>query len=249
MIAACRILATTGLAVAVLLCATAAANAQEQPERIQLRGGVFDQNTFAPVRGVLVEVPGLEVATTTDSLGNFLLDVPMGPGYRLSVEQLGYVSTGIVVLAAEFNRPVMISIAPDPVMLEGLTIVVDRFQSRRRSSMSSVRTIDAERLARWGSRNMLSVLRTRIPFLRRCAREPSEYCVTARGRSVRVSVCVDEFRAFGGVAQLAAYPPSSMHLIEVYRGSGGTSIRAYTRRFVERLTKKPRRLRPLSVGC
>lgn len=249
MIPARRMLATTGLTVAALLCATASAHAQHQPERIQIRGAVFDQSTFGPVSGVLVEVPGLKAATATDSLGNFLLDLPIGPGYRLSVGRLGYESTGVVVLASEFHLPVMISIAADPVMLEGLTIVVDRFKSRRRSSMAIVRTIDSERLARWGSRNMLSVLRTRIPFLFLCPSDPFEYCTRSRGRTVRVRVCLDEFRAYGGVEQLAAYPPSAMHLIEVYRDRGVFSIRAYTRRFVERLTRNPRRLRSLLAGC
>lgn len=249
MIAACRMLTTTGLTVAVFLCAPAGAHAQDQSERVQLRGAVFDQSTFAPIHGALVEVPGVDASTTTDSLGNFLLDLPPGPGYRLSVVQLGYASTGIVVLATDFHIPVMISIAPDPVMLEGLTIVVDRFRSRRRSSVSSVRTIDSERLARWGGGNMLSVLRTRVPFLFRCPSQPFEYCVRSRGRSVRVSVCIDEFRAFGGVDELVAYPPGQFHLIEVYRSRTGTSIRAYTRRFVERLTRNPRRLRSLSAGC
>ncbi|MCH7563148.1 MAG: hypothetical protein IH968_04915 [Gemmatimonadetes bacterium] len=60
---------------------------------------------------------------------------------------------------------------------------------------------------------------------------------------------VDEFLASGAVARLAAYPPGALHLIEVYLDPSRTSIRAYTRRFVEKLTKNPRRLRPLSVGC
>lgn len=57
----------------------------------------------------------MEAATTTDSLGNFLLDLPPGPGYRLSVEQLGYLSTGFVVLASDFHLPVMICLPQESV--------------------------------------------------------------------------------------------------------------------------------------
>ncbi len=249
MVPSCRIFAAAELTVVVLLCATAIAHAQEQPERIQLRGAVFERGTFAPVPGALVGVPGLDATTKTDSLGNFLLDLPPGPGYRLSVEQLGYVSTGTVVHASDFHLPILILIAPDPVLLGGLEGAVDRLRGRRLSSKSSVRTIDSERLARWGGRDMLSVLRTRIPSLRRCASDPSQYCVRSARRTVPVSVCVDEFLASGGVARLAAYSPRALHLIEVYRGRNGTSIRAYTRGFVEQLTEKPKGLRPLSVRC
>lgn len=244
-----RTLASAGFSIALLLCAKAVVHAQERPERIQLRGGVFDQNTSAPVPGALVGVPGLEAATTTDDFGNFLLDLPMGPGYRLYVEKLGYSSTGVVVLDADFHLPVVISIAPDPVLLEGLKVVVDRFERRRRSSMASVRIIDSETLARWGGRDMLSILKMRIPFLTRCPRAAFAYCVYSRGRTVRVSVCLDEFPAYGGVEQLASLPPSALHLIEVYRSRTGTRVRAYTRRFVETLTRNPRRLRPVSIGC
>lgn len=247
MIPTCHKIASAVLSVAVLFCTTAVVHAQERPERIRLRGGVFDQNTSAPVPGVLVEVPGLEAAATTDSFGNFLLDLPLGPGYRLSVEHLGYASTGVVVLAADFHLPVLISLAPDPVMLEGLKIVVDRFRSRRLSSPYAVRTINSDWLSRWGGRDMLTVLRARIPFLRPCPNDPFDYCGRFRGRTARVSVCLDEFPAYGGVAQLAAYPPSEFHLIELYKG--GTQVRAYTRRFVARLTKNRRRLLPLSLRC
>ena len=163
------------------------------------------------------------------------------------VEQLGYTSLRVPVFAETFRLPVVISIAPDPVMLEGLEILVDRIRSRRRSSPYSVRTIDAESLTRWGGADMLTVLEARIPFLRQCPNDPFQYCALFRGRTVTVRVCLDEFPAFGGVAQLAAYPPSEFHLIEIYRR--GTQVRAYTRRFVERLTKSRRTLLPLSVRC
>lgn len=215
--------------------------------RIQLRGGVFDETTSAPVRGVWVEVRGAEAATATDSLGNFLLDLPWAEAYHLSVKLLGYSSIGVVVFASDFDLPVFISVAPDPVILEGLRVVVDRFRSRRLSSPYSVRAIDSDRLGQWGGTDILPILRAQISFLRSCPNSPNDFCRRFRGRMVRVSVCIDEVRATGGVAQLAAYPPSAFHLIELYRG--GTEIRAYTRKFVERLTKTRRKLRPLSLGC
>lgn len=223
------------------------AHAQDQQERVRLRGVVHDQDTFSSVSGVLVEVPGLNVATTTDSLGNFFLDLPSAPGYVLYVEQLGYASGRVPVFAEDFHLLVFVSIAPDPIMLEGLRVAVDRFRSRRRSSISAVRTIDLDDLAMWVGRDMFAVLRARIPFLRRCPRDPFQYCVSSRGQTDRVRVCIDEMPAPGGVDQLAAYPPSYFHLIEVY-GRGG-SIRAYSRRFVNKLTRNPRRLLPLSLGC
>lgn len=242
-----RRLAAAGLSVAMLLGGGGIAHAQDQLQRVLLRGTVHDQDTFSPVSGVLVEVPGLDVATTTDSLGNFFLDLPSAPGYVLYVEQLGYASGRVPVFADDFHLPVFISIAPDPVMLEGLKVVVDRFGTRRRSSISAVRTIDLEDLAMWVGRDMFTVLRARIAFLRRCPRDPFQYCVSSRGRTNRVRVCIDEMPALGGVDQLAAYPPSHFHLIEVY--DRGRSIRAYSRRFVNKLTRNPRRLLPLSFGC
>ena len=110
-----------------------------------------------------------------------------------------------------------------------------------------VQTIDAEALEDFAGRNMFAVLRFRVPFLRRCSESGFQYCVPRRGRTSRVRVCIDEFPMAAGVDMLGSYPPEYFHLIELY--DRGTMIRAYSKRFVARLAKHPRRLDPLGVRC
>jgi hypothetical protein len=72
-------------------------------------------------------------------------------------------------------------------------------------------------------------------------------CVRRRGALVLPLVCVDELRAFGGLAELRSYPAASLYRVELI--DGGTHIRAYTTLFMERVRAGHIALRPTISGC
>jgi hypothetical protein len=120
-----------------------------------------------------------------------------------------------------------------PILLEGLTVVADRFESRRRSTPTAVRWLDQKALATAPQENALEVLVARGGLTRvACRGVWSNECVLARGSVVEPSVWVDEAPFLGGFEYLRTIQPHELYMVEIY--AGGRHIRAYTNRFMER---------------
>lgn len=222
----------------------------QEPEtlgRTTIRGKVFDASTGAPLFGAFVAPEGLRTGFLTDTLGNFALTLPNGAAFHLFAEQLGYETVEVEVLRTDANRPVMIGMRPNPIMLEGVTALVDRFQSRRSFFPGSVRTYDRERLLSSGGQDALQFVASRTGVVRPCYGDPLNYCVWRRGRLRRMQVCIDEIAVFQGSRHLEMYHPQDFYLIEVY--DWGSQVRAYTNSYVERTVDRGTPLRPLIMGC
>lgn len=238
----------SALLLALAFGGASTAAAQEDPTRPVLRGRVVDAETRAPLSGAFVMPFGGARAVVTDSLGLFRLTMELAPSYPLTVEQLGYATVSVTLpgtASAEFTT---ILLPPNPLALEGLTVLVDRFERRRRFHFGSVQVLDQDRLRRSARPNAYEIVRAAVPFARPCFGVDYDRLCTPRRGSVRpVDVCLDDVPLWSGIDVLEAYDPAELYLVEVY--DRGQEIRIYTRYFVEERLRTGRRLAPLSWGC
>ena len=214
------------------------------------RGSVIDVHTQMPIPNAMVAFDGSTTMTLTDSLGRFVLRAPPAWEYRLSVAVLGYVPTAFDVGEEELERTLVVALRPDPIALEGLEILVDRFERRRRFRSGPVRTVDQAVLARTSGSTAFDVVRRQVGSLRHCPPRlgtAGDVCVMRRGRQEVSRICIDEMQAFRGMEDLETYLPSDLYLIEIY--DRGLEIRVYTNWFVEQAMRERRRLRPLAFSC
>lgn len=236
--------------VSAVILAAPGASAQQNDDsgRTTIRGKIFDATTGYPLFGAFVVPDGQQTGFLTDSLGNFVLTMPNGAAFHLTANQLGYESVGLEILRMDAVRPIMIGMNPDPIMLEGVTTLVDRFQRRRSFFDGSVWAYDRDRLLTQGQgQDALQFVSSRSGMVRACYYDPLSYCVWRRGQLRRMQVCIDETLMFRGGRELEIYSPQDFYLIEVY--DRGSQVRAYTTAYVERSVNRGIPLRPLSRGC
>jgi hypothetical protein len=228
----------------VLAVGVGGVRAQEQEENV-LAGRVIDATTGTPLVGAFVHLEGEDWGVLTGEEGTFRL-----PGVRegvlpVVVEQLGY---GKEVHTARFGAdspPVLLALDPDPVLLEGIQVVTDRFERRRKALAVPSLAFDREDLVTSPAFNLLDFVAART-LLRpvRCGSLSFDgICAHVRGSLRPVSVYVDEAPVLGGLDYLEMMDPHEVQRVEVYRS--GAHIRIYTQAFMERAGKI--RLTPVAV--
>lgn len=236
----------TGVTVLALMAAALGpgrAHAQDRtPATFDLVGTVTDQ-AGVPLVGAFVAPEGSEWGSLTGRDGRFVLpNTPRGQ-ITLTAELLGYEKltwTGL----ADAGRPIPLTLVSKPILLEGLTIVANRFEYRRRAAATSVRWFDQHALATSPQDNALEFLATRGGLFRvPCSGVWSQECFVVRGRVTEPSVWVDEAPLIGGLDYLRVIPPHELYLMEIY--GSGRHIRAYTTRFMERAAE--RRIWPIPL--
>ena len=214
---------------------------------VRLRGRVIDEVTRAPLEGAFVAPVGSVTGYMTDSLGLWALEVdPNRAGYPITGEQLGYSVLEVTLGPTAGEEFTTVKMSPNPIAVEGLKVLVDRFQRRRRFYYGSVRVVDQTRLLRFAG-SAYDVVRREVPFASVCIGAPDELCAVRRGRRIKVDLCIDEVPTYGATSALESYDSSELYLVEVY--DRGRQIRVYTRWFVERALRQGRRLQPLEWGC
>lgn len=235
---------TPGLLLAALLLLYPGARpaAAQEPPRMTVTGQVMDVYTDAPLAEAIVHLPELKIRAATDSLGKFTLrGVAPGP-HRWVIHRLGY-SSWEEVVEVEDEAELEVRLLPRPVVLEGITVTVDRLETRRRAVATSVRTVGRKEILRSAAATPLDLLRRAGVVAMPCSTGGlGTECAYVRGRLTRVSVVIDEQPAPGGLEQLAAYLPQEIYLIESY--GGGSHVRAYTTWFMEQVAKGKARIRP-----
>jgi hypothetical protein len=249
----------TGIALAAmtlaLLALTLPLFGQDAGPR-EVRGRVLDAVTGDPLSSVWVEEAEAGRGTLTRKDGTFLLPrFPAGGGW-LTFDQLGYLDGRIWVgtdaeegVAEGETYFVEFLLEPDAILLEGLSVTVDRLTRRRRAVATSVRAFDRDDLAFSPFFTALEHIEARVGFRTMPCRTRSigfADCAYIRGRSEPVSVWVDEAPVLGGLTYLDVIQPHEIHTLEVY--GRGRHIRVYTHQFMERLAKNPRTLMPITVG-
>lgn len=230
-------LSALGLAILV-----GALGAQERraDERGALAGSVMDP-AGRPLAGVFVSEAGARWGVLTGGDGRFALP-DMKPGtVQLAAELIGYETLSWSGDPAP-GEAVVLVLEPKPVVLEGLTVVADRFASRRKAVPVSVRWFDRTALSTSPHATVLDFLRSRGgTSLVSCRGTWSAFCVWSRGRMVEPSVWLDEAPLLGGLDYLAMFQPHELYMVEVY--GAGRHIRAYTNHYMERAAN--RRLHPI----
>jgi hypothetical protein len=215
------------------------------PDSRSLVGRVIDATTGTPLVGAFVHRTGEDQGVLTDDEGRFRLPgIPAGI-VSLSVEQLGYVTQIRTSLVSEDADPIVLALDPDPILLEGIQVVTDRFERRRRALAVSSQAFDREDLVTSPAFNVLDFVTSRTPLRPfRCGSVSLDgICAFVRGRIRPVTVYVDEAPFLGGLAFLEMMEPHELQRVEVYRG--GAHIRVYTQAFMERAGRT--RLTPLAV--
>ena len=227
--------------IAVALLASEGIGQEIQSEAFDLVGAVVDDSNGQALAGAFVSLTGSDWGSITNENGRFAIP-DLGAGtYSIRAEQIGYetlVWEGQISAAA----PLQLRMA---MILEGLQVVTDRFQSRRNGNATSVRMYDRTALTSTSQPTVLDFVAFRVGSAReRCASNArADICLRIRGRNVEPTIVVDELEILGGMDYLAAIAPHELHMVEVF--GQGRHIRAYTTRFMERAAKT--RLQPVTV--
>ena len=108
------------------------------PTKVAFAGRVTDAATGKPLIGAVVSVPDSRRDALTDREGSFRIGGLSAGTYTVEVSDLGYNDLKAEVELTSTGEPVSLSLAPDPVLLEGITVSVDRLESRRRTSPYAV---------------------------------------------------------------------------------------------------------------
>ncbi|HEX2190829.1 MAG TPA: carboxypeptidase-like regulatory domain-containing protein, partial [Longimicrobiaceae bacterium] len=212
--------------------------------RITVGGTVLDAVSGAPVPDAAITLPRLKRSVVTDAQGRFTLrEIPAGT-HRWVVSRLGYANWDQEVEATEDGAEFSARILARPEVLEGITVVADRFETRRRAAATAVRVADRRDILASAAANALEVIPSRLDLrVFPCSiSTPDELCTEVRGRILRPMVIIDE-HAPGKLEHLTTYLPHELHIVESY--FGGEVIFVYTTAYVEALAKSRRPLQPV----
>jgi hypothetical protein len=206
----------------------------QQTARIRVTGQIIDESTKAPVATAVVRLERVSRAVVTDTLGRFVLDpIPSGK-HRLEAARIGYI-TAVADVDLSEGDTLIVEMQPQPVVLEAVTAIADRLKARRNRTPVAVRAYDLRTLADYAG-NLKQFLQSRGAFFAPCPRGRAAFfaddCASVRGRTVPVTLYVDESR-FGG--PLDTYYPQEFELVEYYPSHA--MVRVYTRTFLERVAK------------
>lgn len=194
---------------------------------------VVDAVTEAPLARASVSVAKSDWQSLTTESGRFLLCEIGGGPHWLTVERLGYETFAAPVQATASGDPVRVRMQADPIVLEGLEVVMDRFRHRRRAVATTVQTYDEEELASGSHLSVADFIDSRPGIIAGPCRFRT--CVRVRGGRFESDIYLDEVPLFGGWAELESIPTAQLYLVEVY--GRGRHIRAYSHAFMQRAAK------------
>lgn len=230
-----------GLLLAMALAAQVQGQEADASGPFDLVGIVVD-DAGRPLVGAFVSLEDSDWGSISTDAGRF--EIPsVTPGtVSLEVELLGYETLHWTGSVRE-SRPLSLTLAPRPIVLEGLNVVTSRFESRRKATGASVRWFDRADLVTSVSNDVIDFVATRAGLSRTTCRSVwDDECFMVRGRAVAPEVWIDEAPVVGGMDYLRTVRPYELYMVEVY--AGGRQIRAYTPRFMERAAKT--RLQPIA---
>lgn len=245
---------TRRLLLGVFLIAGLAGSVRAQEQKSTIVGHVLDSQQGKPLAGVLVEIVDGPTAFT-DERGRFSFD-DLDPGpWVLRATRLGYHGVELDIEDLIENQ-VLVPLVPDPVLLEGLEVTLNRLAERRTSLPYSVRLIPEEDL-RNSIRNVADVVRDRAGFrVFPCSESPTlpgartagglGLCARIRGTVDSLYVYVDDMRRYGGLEELATYQARDLNSVEVITTC--RMIRLYTNSFIAFLARTGRPLARIR-GC
>ena len=204
----------------------------------QVEGTVVDARTGKPLALVIVEIPRLRRTTITDDAGRFRFDdVPAGE-HGMRVRLVGYQAHSRPVQPGQAT-PIEVRLSEDPVLLAGLTVTVNRFDSRMKAVPYAVRVMDKREVAGSAANDAAEfVVRRAGMFRTNCRSNRQTNCFSIRGSAVEPRVYIDDAHAPAGIDMLANIPREEINRVEV--------IRVYTDRFMEWAARN--NYRPVPLG-
>lgn len=247
-----RAAVSTVLAFALVLPAAQppSARAQDRPAEAEratsrLAGTVVDHVSGEPIRHAEVYLPVRNIGFLTTEDGGFdIPDLPLGE-HTVQVRRLGYRTASMQVEVTDPPHLLQLRMAPEPVVLEGLEIISDRFERRRRATPLSTRVFEVGDLLTSPATTMRDFLagQAMVP-IHPCPLESLAFdCVRVRGQLRSPAVYLDEMPLLGGLDALAGWSPQEFQLVEIY--GRGRHIRVYTQHFLERAART--RLAPVPI--
>ena len=217
-----------------------------------LRGQIMDAETQEPIFGVFVSFPHSGRGVFTDSLGFFSLPADSDPPYGIRIAQLGYHGMEGQLAVEDVGKPIMVALAPDPIEMEGLTVLADRMAERRVGPYGSGEILDQAQLIASPDGSGYDLVIRMLPFVQPCDMESEALC--AGGRLVRggprqVTVCVDGQRIAPQFTETAlqGIQPQGLYMVEVFSRAG--EVRMYSPSYIKRMMEGGMTLPPLSFGC
>lgn len=212
-----------------------------------LVGKVVDSGTGKGLAYAVVTLDKGEPHVITDSTGTFRFGGLQKGIYNLTATQLGYARLTLPVVVSDNPEPVTFQLFPDPIALEGIKVMGDRFRGRRNALPVASSAYDHDRLERSPALNVMDFLalegKLSPAMCPGIGQGNSMYCFNRRGSVVQPQVFLDEAPLPAGMTQLEGYHPNDLYLVEVI--SNGLMIRAYTKAFMDRLSKNPHALEPI----
>jgi hypothetical protein len=217
-----------------------------------VRGRVIDQQTLTPVGLAFVAQVTSDRGVLTDALGQFAL--PIDPAFpsRVQVTVLGYRVLQTDIPAGRAGQMLTVMLEPDPVEIEGLTVLAERLADRRRGAYGVADILEREQLLAAPDASGYELIRRMLPFVQPCGPDTEALCLGGRGiRSERrtVSVCFDGHQIPESMIQTSLSPvdPTGLYLVEVYSRVG--AVHMYSPGYMKRLIQEGPDLPPLSFGC
>jgi hypothetical protein len=231
------------LTVAALALLASGSEAQEIDRApFDLFGVVVDATSGEALVGAWVGYADSDRGSITDDNGRFRFPAIMPGRLALTVEQIGYESLEWAGAVANTGEVLRIELQPQPIVLEGLRVMVDRFETRRRSVATTVLAYDASDLQVGAAPTAMEFVRNRVnSSFQPCRGGFGGTCLWIRGQLTQPTVYVDEMPVMGGLDYLDTFAPWDLYMIEIY--GRGQHIRAYTHHYMERVAKL--RLHPL----
>ena len=140
-----------------LLFSTASAQ-----DRSSITGIITDAETGKPLAGAIVVASGTAVGTNTSASGEFLLTVPAAGTIDMEFRYIGYTTVRRTV-DLRTDVTLRLSIALQPTVLPGQTIVVTATRARERETPATFSTLDARELASRYSTQDIPQLLSELP--------------------------------------------------------------------------------------
>lgn len=218
-----------------------------------VQGKVLDAMTFMPVGGAFVAQMDSDRGVLTDSLGVFTLQMDPRFGTRIRIWQLGYRDVQADAAGAGPGRLLTVALAPDPVQLDGLTVLAERLQERRRGPFGIGDILDREDLVQVPDGSAYDLVVRQFPFARPCDPQATEALCMGMSRGMgdmrRVKVCIDGTLVPPDYTEtmLSTMDPRTFYLAEFYSRQG--EIRLYTPQYMETLLELGADLPPLTFEC
>lgn len=224
------------VAMAAILGPAPARALQSAPvDTVGIQGRVTDAQTGGPVAMALVHVRTTDQRAVTDAAGAFIFRGLEAGTYLFEVSRLGY-ETYEFELGVRPGMPLLIELHPQPVILEGLRVAVDRFAERTRRIPYDVYSWDEATLASARHAEVAWFLGDK-PWLQCGGSRPGcNTLVAARERPI--IVFIDEMLRDWDV--LATYRTDQLYRIEFVRNC--PMVRVYTKAFMERIAAGRARL-------